>query len=221
MRLSTMTATAGAALFWASALTAQDTPALPPARRIAVVDLTRVFNEYKLSNELARNLARMGRQYKLKLERLRREIAMIRSTMEQYARGTPEWQGQQEKLKDKTGAARVLSREAQTRENVERARMVVRLYKDTCEVVREYASRHDLDLVIKQQTMREYTDEELGEMPVNAIVLEVAQRTVLYHVDGLDITEPVLEKLNAAYDRRKAAEGAGTGAAGAAGGGAR
>ena len=183
--------------------------AAPPARapRLAMVDLTVIFRDYKAAQDLMEELARNLRESLDQLEALQREISAIRRSMQDYAMGTPERLAQEEKLAEKARVARMLSMEAQTKESSLRARMLKSIYADAMEAVEAYALEHDLDLVLKQQSFRLPGEERDEPASTAEAVHELSQRTVLFAKPEFDITAPILEAMNAAYDRRQAGGG--------------
>lgn len=179
---------------------------IPPARelRVAMVDLTRVFDEYEASKDLMQDLAELLRESRGKLERAQREIAMLRQSVQEYAMGTPERQAQEEKLEEKTRVARMLSMELQTSEDSLRSKMLMKIYLDADEAIQEYSRSHDIDLVVKQQSLREYDAEKLEKTPPTSLILDISRRSVLFAKPELDITDSIVEEMNAAHRRRNA-----------------
>lgn len=179
----------------------------PPARalRIGIVDLTVIFQDYKAIPEYVEEMNRALRENHSRLERLDREISALRRSRQEYALGTPERLAKEEELHEKERVGRMLAMETRTKENTLRSRMYLRVYEETMGVVEAYAREHGLDMVLKQQSLQEFGDEELAGISFGAMLAALSSRSVLFNRPEFDITSQILEAMNAAHDRRKGA----------------
>jgi len=180
----------------------------PPVRdlRIAVVDLSRLFQEYKRAREFRDELITLLRSYSNKLKSLRRRVAQNRNELKDYAIGTAEFLAKQEELRERVNELRALEQEAAAARNSKWVILLKDTYADIDAAVQEYARERKIDLVIKQQSIGEYEEATLKKMTRDSMAIEISQRTILFATDQLDITDAILERLNETYDRLAAEE---------------
>jgi len=188
----------GAALAGAvTALVASgDTPENPlPVEKtlVAVVDMGRVLAGCKEWQDAVQERARMLDTAHRTLDKLVRKDQVLRNEYENLAPGTDERQ----KKADELQAA--LQEYDQSRQQLdeEAARQheaaVRSLFAKLNRVVAEYAKEHDIRVVLKKQGF------DLSEPQSVEQSLQIATTEVLYADPALDISGPVLERLNAEY----------------------
>ncbi|HRU06215.1 MAG TPA: OmpH family outer membrane protein [Candidatus Brocadiia bacterium] len=181
--------------------------------KVGVVDLTRVFESSDRAKELNREAAEMMRQYTARLNSAKERVRELSSSAAEFAMGTPQRQEQEKKLEEMVKTARLLQQEAYAKENSARVRNTLAVYQDVNAAAEAVARRMGLDLIIRQRSLPQHTDEEMDNMPINALILEISQRTALYQAPDLDVTDAVIKELNAAYAKTKAGAKAAPGAA--------
>ena len=209
MRSFTLISALGLCVVLAGIVSSQGEVPTAKDLRIAVVDISRLFKDYKGSVDRRKALVELVRSYGKRIKTLRRRVAQKRAELKEYATGTAEFLAKREELGARLKEERALQAKAAASRNAAWVKMLKDLYGDINRSVSEYAKEKKIHLVIKQQSMTDYTG-RLGEVTREGMVLEISRRTVLHHVASLDITDAVLRRLDAEYAKRakgKAAPG--------------
>ena len=176
---------------------------VPLARdlRIAVVDISRVFNEYKRSVVMRKSLIDLMRSYSNRIKSQQRRMARGRAELKEYAAGTAEFLRKEEELRERLKEYRTLQKEATAARNAEWVKMIKVLYDEIRSAVGAYAREKGIDLVIKQQSITDYSDRP-GDVTREGMILEISRVTLLFHNASLDITDAIVKRLNDAYAKR-------------------
>jgi len=171
--------------------------------KVGVVDLTRVFESSDRAKELNQEAVEMMRQYSARLNSSKERVRELSSSAAEFAMGTPQRQEQEKKLEEAVKTARLLQQEAYSKENSARVRNTMAVYQDVNVAAEAVARKRGLDLVLRQRSLPRHTEEEMENMPINALILEISQRTALYQSPEMDVTDDVIAELNAAYAKTK------------------
>ncbi len=170
------------------------TESAPPDKAlIAVVDMGRVLAGCQEWQDAVQERARMMDAARRTLDKLVRKDQVLRNEYENLAPGTDERQKKAEELQA------ALQEYDQTRQQLdeEAARKheaaVRSLFAKLNRVVGQYAKEHAISIVLKKQ------DFDLTEPQSVEQSLQIATTEVLYADPALDISSPVLERLNADY----------------------
>jgi Skp family chaperone for outer membrane proteins len=191
-------------LLWSGALAgaAED---VPPARdlKIAVVDIAILFRDYHRSKVMRDGLLDQMRAYRNRVESQQRRLAQKEAELREFAAGTAEHLARREDIAEKAKELRALQMEAETAQNAAWIKLIREIYSDVNEAAAAYAKEKKIDLVIKQQSILD-TSDRADEARRDSLILDISRRGVLYHSEALDITTPILQRLNEAYARRQA-----------------
>lgn len=177
----------------ASVAWAQAPQTAPRGMKIGFVDLTRALEKYErrvvLEKELQELHDTLSRQDDVSTKELRR----VTDEMEQLAMGSPErveMEGRRRKLAADLETFRRTSMEKLNKRYVD---MILQLYTRIVQETDAVARERDYDMVIKDQTM----EPEVGRR--GEVVLQMSQRVVLFSKPEYDLTNSVIERLNAAF----------------------
>jgi len=177
---------------------AQETPGGKTAVRIAVADLRKIYEGYEKQKDEEKVVKAYQQRIRRRVESMRGDFRRLTDEMKNLSLGSPERlerKGKLEKIKEEL---RNLTQTA-TRELNERVVRATReLYGEVREVVAEYAGEHGIDLVIKKQSLR--ADEKA--MAAN-VSFQIGFQPVLYVDKQLEITDVIIERLNARYRAAK------------------
>jgi len=178
---------------WASALEgAGDRPAA--VLKVAIVDMSRVLKESREWRDAVEERARVLDTMKRTLNKLSRRNQVLRNEYENLPPGTEERQQKAAEIE------RALQEFQQTRVDLEEQiarqhdKSVRGLFGKLNRIVAAYAQQNGVQLVLKKQ------DVDLAEPETVEQSLQIATTEVLYADPALDISDAVVEALNAAYE---------------------
>jgi len=178
---------------WASALEgAGDRPAA--VLKVAIVDMSRVLKESREWRDAVEERARVLDTMKRTLNKLSRRNQVLRNEYENLPPGTEERQQKAAEIE------RALQEFQQTRIDLEEQiarqhdKSVRGLFGKLNRIVAAYAQQNGVQLVLKKQ------DVDLAEPETVEQSLQIATTEVLYADPALDISDAVVEALNAAYE---------------------
>jgi Skp family chaperone for outer membrane proteins len=178
---------------WASALEgAGDRPAA--VLKVAVVDMSRVLKESREWRDAVEERARLLDTMKRTLTKLSRRNQVLRNEYENLPPGTEERQqkaAEIERALQEFQQARVDLEEQIARQHDKSVRG---LFGKLNRIVAAYAQQNGVQLVLKKQ------DVDLAEPETVEQSLQIATTEVLYADPALDISDAVVEALNAAYE---------------------
>jgi Skp family chaperone for outer membrane proteins len=178
---------------WASALEgAGDRPAA--ALKVAVVDMSRVLKDSREWRDAVEERARLLDTMKRTLNELSRRNQVLRNEYENLPPGTEERQqkaAEIERAVQEFQQARIDLEEQIARQHDKSVRG---LFGKLNRIVAAYAQQNGVQLVLKKQ------DVDLAEPETVEQSLQIATTEVLYADPVLDISDAVVEALNAAYE---------------------
>jgi len=175
---------------WAHGQPAGD---LRPPARVAVVDLTRVFSQstrrQALEEALRERQGELARQENARLEAIQR----LSGEIESYAMGTPERTKLERERKAAAGELETWRRESFAEMNEKFTGLLSVLYNEACRDAAAAASERGFDMVIKDQS-----SERAPETRDEAAMM-FSQRIVIYAKPEYDLTDEVVQRMNARY----------------------
>lgn len=178
---------------WASALEgAGDRPAA--ALKVAVVDMSRVLKDSREWRDAVEERARLLDTMKRTLNELSRRNQVLRNEYENLPPATEERQqkaAEIERAVQEFQQARIDLEEQIARQHDKSVRG---LFGKLNRIVAAYAQQNGVQLVLKKQ------DVDLAEPETVEQSLQIATTEVLYADPALDISDAVVEALNAAYE---------------------
>lgn len=182
------------------ALLAQGQPESP--HRIALIDMARVFKNYKkfenLREELKGDLTKSEEKFKAMAGQIRKEqedLKLVKEGSEEFA--------QKEKLVLGHTTQAETYRKSQQRELIRREAQIYKtVYLEVADAVQKYASHFQYTLVLR------FTSEEVGETDNPEEVMRGLNKQVVYFRPNDDITNHIVKYLNTNYQRNAAAPAA-------------
>jgi len=186
------TVTAAALALFMGLGTAQ-TPRPAPVARVAVCDVSAVFNGYlkkqTLNDELDRRIKKAQEDSKKRSDAVQAAV----KTLKQLKPGTAEYRMRVKELEKLAIQQEGLVGIENKLIGAERRRMMVELYKDVLPVVAEVAKARGIDVVLDSEKV------DLATQGTAELFSKIGQRKCLYHNPRADITQAVLTRLNRAY----------------------
>ena len=166
-------------------------PAVMPAR-IALLDLGRIFKEYKKFNVLADTLKADAKDREQTLVQFQNQMKRLVDERKTRKPDSPDFQALEKELA-KTKAEMEYTRDSAQREFIRReAELYHTIYQEAIAEVNRLAHQHQLTLVLRFSS-----DEITAGDPQD--VIKGINRWVLYSDPGMDLTQTVLNALNARY----------------------
>lgn len=175
-----------------------DDKAPEQAHRIALIDMARVFKNYKkfdnLREELKGGLQETEERFKKMAEQIRREQSELKLLKE----GTDEYAQKEKLILAHTTQAETF-RKTQQRDLIRKEAQIYKtVYLEVADAVQKYATHYNFTLVLRFTS----DDVETQENPED--VMRGLNRQVVYYRPSEDITNAIVNYLNARYQRTAA-----------------
>lgn len=163
--------------------------------RVAVVDLVRVFNEFDQTRVLNQKMSLLEDELRGEDQRKTAEIESQKNALNAFAPDSAEYKKQSEALKRLMIEYQVWKSMEQDRVAQAHLRWVNRTYRRVEEEVAAIAQARNFQLVI--------TKEELDTSITDSKVMlkQIVGRKVLFADASVDLTDEVLARLNAAFQK--------------------
>lgn len=174
-------------------LEAQDGAA--PTGRIGWVDVVRIFNGYQRQIDLQVQLEEADNQLRAQGERRRLEIEQLQTQLSAMQIDDPAYGPRRNRLDQLQFEIRTWSELARSQMGRELGAWTGRIYEEIMQATAEVAQQQRFDLVL-------YKDEFVPAFDnPEAIREQIRTRKVIYGSERVDLSQAVLERLNAAYSR--------------------
>jgi outer membrane protein len=169
----------------------------PRALKVGVVDVDRVFRDYKRNDDESK---RLEEKYKARFEELAKKEESLREDERRLAVDAGETPNldqlkRRQELQYRRAELGVEERRMRAERSAERVKALNSLWSDVLNAAARYGKDKGYDLLIKQQI-----DPETPKAAED-FARGVASRTVLFQVPNMDCTADLLKALNAEYDR--------------------
>ena len=109
--------------------------------------------------------------------------------------GTPEYKAQENKLLKASLKLQVFERFTQDRLKIKERMLTADIYRDVNAAVAHYAKAHGIDMVLVTHKF------DYNVTSTRALMLQIANRAVLYHDGAVDITAALVRIMNQAYQK--------------------
>jgi len=188
-------ALAGAATVALAASQAQPPAAAPAAPlKVAVVDMERVLRASRQWQDAVEERSRLMDAMNRTLGKLTAQVQVLRNEFENLAPGTEERRARGAELEQALQERQQARLDFESRIAGQHSSSARRLFGELEKVVAAYAQQNGVALVLKKHAV-ELTGPESVEQG-----LMIATTEVLYADASLDISDAVIERLNAAYE---------------------
>ena len=198
-------ATVGMALAWAPAADAQGpAPAGGPAptprpQRICIVNMPKVLKEYNKANFQGADITKKRQAYVSLVNGKREKLAEI-NKLYQGSQNPEQKKGYQEQALAIQREVEDIDRKAQAELTQLSNDTIVRVYQEIKGVIADIAKTNNLDMVLAYPAATK--PEEENSPQVAQLMLQAPALTPFYH-RGMDITDVVIQTLNARYPSPK------------------
>jgi len=181
--------------FWGSKSGAAP-KARPGPTRVAVVNVYKVFNEYQRSKDMNRELTRLRDELQGQRKQMSDRVEALIAEIKNFKPDSKDYRERRRELMELQIKRKTHGQVGQEEIRQQMRIMTEEVYKEIISVVEAIAKETGYDLVLSRgvdQTKRE-------EVPI-------LLRKVLYASESIDLTEPVLQRLDQNYKLRQAGGG--------------
>jgi Skp family chaperone for outer membrane proteins len=173
---------------------------------IAVIDLNHVMNKYVKAQNLVEELQKDGMQADTQLRKDNAQIEALKEKLKDFKPGTGDYRRLEEEITHRISDLKVRASIEQRDFQERQMKAMYKIYTEIAEEVKKYAEANGVLLVM------DYSSDAV-DPNVPATIQRAVSKPFVYQ-GGPDITDHVLNQLNAKVARQPAAPGAG-GAGGA------
>ncbi len=166
------------------------------ADNIGVVNIADVFDGYQMTTDLERLFQLREQQIKEQSQTRFLELDTLRKELEAFAPGTPDFDERYRTLARLEVEYQVWLGFEQRMLREEHMRRLMQIYEDTQSAVRGVAESRGLDLVLTYDRLSADAPDSVSMRQ------QILLQKVIYANDKIDLTQPVLEQLNRAYQER-------------------
>lgn len=164
-----------------------------PALKVGVVDMGRVLRSSEQWRDMAEERARLVQKMRETMQDLTRQVQVLRNEYANLPPGTDEKRQKAAELEQAVRDREQKRQEFEQEVGRSYSRATRRMFQKLSDAVAAYARERGLDLVLKKQSVDLEGPESLGQN----IMLATAE--VLYAGEKLDVTDAVVERMNAEY----------------------
>jgi len=163
--------------------------------KVASIDIVRVFNEYEMQKDLTEQIKKREQQVQLEAQSRRDKIDALKATLNAMNPTDPNYSTRvQELLRMQIDAKNWLDLQQATMQS-ELAKWSTFIYQEILSATEQVAKDAGYDFVF----YRDEFDAAASGMDPDAIRNQIRGRKLVYANPGCDISQPVMEKLNAAH----------------------
>ena len=168
--------------------------------KIAVVDLGKLTQQ--LTEQAADQQIMQSRlnQFKQEVAKRKKVIQKLEEPLNPQSvialkPNTPEYKAQANKLLKASLKLQVFEQFTQDRLKIKQRMLTADIYRDVNNAVAQYAKTHGIDLVLVTHKF------DYNVTSTRDLMLQIANRAVLYHDGAVDITDPLVRIMNQAYQK--------------------
>ena len=163
---------------------------------IAVVDLTSLFDRFRMTRDLEDLFAGRRESITAEAESRRDDITFKRNELRQFKPGTADFQQREEALIQAEIGFQVWLEVEERRLKSEHKNWLQEIYKNVEQVIAKLAADRGIDLVLTYNALDPDAPDSI------AFKQQILLRIVLYASDRSDLTNTVLARLDADYQKR-------------------
>ena len=166
------------------------------AENIGVINIADVFDGYQMTTDLERLFQLSEQKIKEQSPTRLTELDTLRKELEAFAPGTPDFKERDRTLVRLEMEYQVWLGFEQRMLRDEHMRRLMQIYEDTQSAVRDVAESRGIDLVLTYDRLSADAPDSVSMRQ------QILLQKVIYANDKIDLTQPVLEQLNRAYQER-------------------
>lgn len=176
-------------------------PAQPGSQRsyspnIAVVNLAALFDQYQMTRDLEQMFDEKRQIVTTEAEKRRDHLNVLRNGLERFKPGTSDYRGREEELVRAEIEYQVWLEMQERLLKEQHKNWLQIIYRDTQEAVASLAAERGIDLVLTYDVLEEDAPDSV------AFKQQILLKKVIYASSRVDLTEAVLQAVNAEYQKR-------------------
>lgn len=173
-----------------------------PPHKIALIDMGRVFKEYKKIQTLKEDWKAEFDTNEEQAKRMTTQIQQVIEQMKEFKQGSPEYVRLEKQQTDLSAKLQAFKTTAQRDLLRKEAELLKTVYLETMDVIEKFAENFGYTLVMRFNSDT-FEGEDMQKMQL------VMNRVIVYHRPEDDLTDGVIKYLNRQFDRGqpKAASG--------------
>jgi len=181
---------------------AADKPAAAVPTKVAVVDMSFVFDSYDRSKDEQQDLRKKQEEAEGKLKQMRDRVEALKAELENFNPDSKDYVKRHEELLKLTIEFDVYRRVQVENVATEMRVLYEEIYGEMIAAVEAVAKEHGLDLVLYKDEVKILKDDKL-----DIVRDKILQRKVLYSDKTVDLTDAVLQHLNQQFKIKQAQKG--------------
>lgn len=186
---------AGLCMVLTNQVQAQNVNAPASGLKIGVVDLNIVFEKYEKRKQYDADLREEEKSYQTKINDKKKELVGLKDKIQLLDLGSKDRKKYEEEFERKNIELESYAKVAEKSLMRTYKESFERLYSEVLREIEAIGKQNRYDLIIKKE------DAELQSGGISEMQFKVGIKTVLYHSDGVDITNHVIDLLNKKYSK--------------------
>lgn len=166
-------------------------------QKIAVVNLRTIFQRNKLNEEFDGRLETEKNKAMSEIDTINKKIESLRSEMKTRTVGSNDYMNLMSQVLEQQGLLQAKKEFFQQSFEARQQRFTEDIYTRLRDIINDYASKNGIDLVLVKDEI------QFPAASPNDLMLALSTRKVLYSAPEMDITDAVLEAVNAAVGTTK------------------
>jgi len=171
--------------------------AAPGSAEVAVVDLVRIFNECEQIQHLNEMIRQKQQEIAAEAKQRRERIENLRIMLSAFQPGSKDYETRRKELMQLNIEANVWLQTREQEIEDDKFNWTRVIYEKSLDVVDKIAQERGLDFVAQRV---EWKPDEIVDQNVTSLRRVIKERTLVYYRPSLDITDEVIQRLNAAYE---------------------
>jgi len=168
--------------------------------RVAVVDMVKVFNDFKQTKALNKKMDDYKKQLNAEGEKRMEDINALKAQLQAVAPDSADFFKRNKELKLKKFDNQVWEMTEMESLAESHLRWVKKTYKMVTDEVAQVAKKKGIQLVITREELEEPKSPD-AKTQLQAMFQQIINRKVVYSDPAIEITDEVLSSLNAAYEK--------------------
>ena len=160
--------------------------------RVAVVNLEKVIQESDASAQNRKDNVALSEQLRSEQQRRQQEIVSLQNQIDPLQPGSEAWMNKRDEIQQKTLELEVWTRLQEQNNQREQARQFAEIYQAVTEASSAVAESMGYDIVLQSGDLP-----DLMRLNVQQLQTVVQTRKVVYSSGAADLTEQVLQRVNA------------------------
>ena len=165
--------------------------------KVAVVSLQEVIAQCNQQQKFRTENQARGADLQAEQEQRQNKIQGLRTQIDPLQTGTDAWRAKRDEIQQATMELEVWAKMQEQNTQLEQARQFAEIYQSANDAAGEVAQSMGFDIVLQAGDLP-----DLMSLNVQQLQSIVQSRKVLYAGDNVDITQAVLQRVNANFDQR-------------------